>query len=76
MQYGPERYGAETAFVEVRGLDLKSAPKHIITSVGDYYARTVAIARFVARKLGLEGEDKLVGYGLAYCATGEGMKYK
>ena len=77
MQRGAERFGAATEYVDVNAMELKGNPKHIVTSGEDFYARTVAIATGASpRKLGLTGEDVLLGHGIAYCATCDGMKFK
>ncbi len=77
MQAGAERFGAVSEFVQVTGLELAADPKIIHTSEGDVEARAVVLATGAApRKLGLAGEEELVGRGVAYCATCDGMYYK
>ncbi|MGE4352590.1 MAG: thioredoxin-disulfide reductase [Oscillospiraceae bacterium] len=77
MQNGAERFGAVTEYVDVRALTLSANPKRIVTNDGDFFARAVVIATGASsRKLGLDGEDALVGHGVAYCATCDGMRYK
>ncbi len=77
MQKGAERFGAVTLFEEVREADLKSDPKRIVTTSGELSARAVVIATGAhPRELGLKEEAELVGRGVAYCATCDGMRYK
>lgn len=77
MQAGAERFGAVSEFAEVTGLQLASSPKIISTSSGDVEARTVVLATGAApRKLELADEEELIGRGVAYCATCDGMYYK
>ena len=77
MQAGAERFGAETEFAEVTGLSLEADPKVIFTTSGEVTARAVILATGASpRKLGLAGEESLVGRGVAYCATCDGMFYK
>ena len=77
MQKQAQRFGAETRHSEVTGLDLTAQPKRIATPDGDLYARTVVIATGAnPRKLGVPEEEDLVGRGVAYCATCDGMFYR
>lgn len=77
MQQGAERFGAETIFAEVNSADLKANPKCLDTSEGKIYGKTVILATGAEpRKLGLPDEDTLLGKGIAYCATCDGMQFK
>ena len=77
MQQQAERFGAETAYVQVNSLDLNAQPKVIETNEGPYYGKTVVLATGASpRKLGLSNEDALVGRGVAYCAACDGMFYR
>ena len=77
MQQQAERFGAETAYVQVMEMDLQASPKVIKTNEGAYYGKTVVLATGAnPRKLGLPNEEELVGRGVAYCAACDGMFYK
>ncbi|WP_352416402.1 thioredoxin-disulfide reductase [Oscillibacter ruminantium] len=77
MLAGAERFGAVSEFAEVTALHLAENPKRIVTSNGEVLARAVILATgAVPKKLGLPGEDDLVGRGVAYCATCDGMYFK
>jgi thioredoxin reductase (NADPH) len=77
MQEGAERFGAETELAEVYEMDLRSDPKVIRTSEGDFLGKTVVIATGASpRYLGVPGEQELVGRGVNYCAHCDGMFYK
>ena len=77
MQQQAERFGAETAYVQVSSLDLNAQPKVIETNEGPYYGKTVVLATGAnPRKLGLPKEEELVGRGVAYCAACDGMFYR
>ena len=77
MQNGAEKYGAKTFATEVVSVDLFANPKIIKTDSGEYFAKTVIIATGAKHKhLGLENEEKLIGKGLGYCATCDGMFFK
>lgn len=77
MQRQAERFGAKTEYAEVYKVDLKSDPKAVETSEGNFYGRSVILATGAGPKeLGLPGEQELVGRGVAYCAACDGMFYK
>lgn len=77
MLAGAERFGAVSEFAEVTALHLAENPKRIVTSDGEVLARAVILATGAGpKKLGLPGEDDLVGRGVAYCATCDGMYFK
>jgi thioredoxin reductase (NADPH) len=67
----------ETLLAEVTSLALSQRHNLVSTSEGDFIAESVIIAsgsRF--RKLGVPGEDELVGKGVSYCATCDGPLFK
>lgn len=77
MKLAADRFGASSEFQEVISVDLKTAPKIIRTTNGDYEAETVILATgATARELGLPEEARLLNRGVAYCATCDGMRYK
>ena len=77
FQEQAEKFGAKTEYAEVRGLELRSDPKVLHTSEGDFFARTVVIATGAGpRKLGLPDEERLTGRGIHYCAHCDGMFYR
>ena len=78
MQAGAERFGAKTEYDEVTSVELAPEIKKIVGAMGgEYFARTVVIATGAnPRALGIEGEEKLIGRGLHYCAHCDGRFYK
>jgi len=75
MRLQAERFGAETRYAEVTALDLSSKTVH--SSEGTFRAKTVVLATGANPKpLGVEGEQALVGRGVAYCASCDGMFYR
>lgn len=68
--------GAEVKFekvTEVRDGDVKT----VVTPKNTYEAKTVIVATGAEnRKLGVEGEDKLIGRGVSYCATCDGNFFR
>ncbi|MCI7457994.1 thioredoxin-disulfide reductase [Actinomyces urogenitalis] len=77
MQEQAERFGADIRYEDVTALDLEGEVKRITTDDEVYEARTVIISTGSEyRKLGLEGEDRLSGHGVSYCATCDGFFFK
>lgn len=77
MQQGAERFGARTEYAEVNAVDFNDKTKRIITTNGEYIAKTVIIASGAnPRKLGIAKEDDFVGRGIHYCAHCDGRFYK
>lgn len=69
--------GAEIMFDKVTSAKLIGDVKAIIAGEKTYEAKTVIIANGAKRrKLGCEGEEKLSGRGVSYCATCDGAFYK
>ena len=69
--------GAEFRFEKVEKIEDNGDYKKVITTKADYDARVVILATGSKnKKLGLENEDKLIGKGVAYCATCDGAFYK
>ena len=77
MQAGAERFGAKTEYAEVTGVELVGQPKRVHTAAGVFSARTIVVATGAdPRRLGIAGEESLVGRGLHYCAHCDGRFYK
>ncbi len=77
MQQQAESFGLETTYDEVTGVELTDVLKRVKTLEGDYLAKALIIATGAdAVKLGVPGEDKLIGKGVSYCATCDGAFFK
>ncbi len=77
MQKGAERFGVETLYAEVTGVDFSGSTKRIESSEGVVEARTVVLATGASpRELGIKDERNLRGRGIAYCASCDGMMYR
>jgi len=64
------KHGLKILTAEVTGLEMQGAMKLVKTTEGDYTGRTVIMAGgAVRRKLGVEGETRLTGRGVSYCAV-------
>ena len=74
MQEQAERFGAEIRYEDVTALELEGDVKRITTSDDVYEARTVIISTGSEyRHLGIDGEERLSGHGVSYCATCDGF---
>ena len=77
MQQQAERFGADVRMQDVTELELDGEVKRV--HVGDEVleARAVIFATGSAyRKLGIEGEERLSGHGVSWCATCDGFFFK
>ena len=77
MQEQAERFGADIRYEDVTALELEGYVKRITTSDGVYETRTVIISTGSEyRHLGIDGEERLSGHGVSYCATCDGFFFK
>lgn len=76
MYQQAKKYGLEVASVAVAGIEVQGDHKLVKTDRGDYRAKAVIIAGgSELSKLGVPGEDTLVGRGVSYCATCDGPMF-
>lgn len=72
-----DRLGAEVVNAQVLSVRMDGEKKIVTTQKGVYEAKTLIIATGAKhRRLGIPGEDKLVGMGVSYCATCDGAFFK
>jgi thioredoxin reductase (NADPH) len=78
MQAQAERFGAEIVYDDVVKLELDGDVKKVHLGMGDVHeALAVVYATGSAyRKIGLESETRLSGYGVSWCATCDGAFFK
>jgi len=78
MRAQAERFGAELITDDVVELNLGGDIKTVKDGYGNTFAaRTVILAMGSGyRKLGLEGEDRLSGHGVSWCATCDGFFFR
>jgi len=76
MHQQATKYGLETVTAEVTVLEL-GKPHKIATSEGDFEADAIIIAAGSEyHKLGVPGEEALLGHGVSYCATCDGFFFR
>ena len=83
---GQELFSHFTDHIQSAGLDITEKTVTNVMSVGTYYmvladnevyeAKTLILAMGVMTAKLLNGEDELLGRGVSYCATCDGMFYK
>lgn len=73
-----ERFGTQSIFDEVKGVELGARPFVVHTELnGDFTCDALIIATGAsARLLGLPAEKELMGYGVSACATCDGFFFK
>jgi thioredoxin reductase (NADPH) len=78
MQQQAERFGAEVLYDDVVELDVDGPVKKItLGSGGVHEASAIVFATGSApRKIGIEGEARLSGRGVSYCATCDGFFFR
>ena len=78
MQKQAEKFGTEIVYDDVISLDLSGEVKSVTLGNGDTHeALAVIYATGSAyRKLGLEDEERLSGYGVSWCATCDGAFFR
>jgi thioredoxin reductase (NADPH) len=78
MQKQAERFGARFIFDEVTEVDLThERPFYVKTYGGEYQADSLIITAGASpRRLGIPGEEMLIGRGVSYCATCDGFFFR
>ncbi|MFY0408323.1 thioredoxin-disulfide reductase [Solicola sp. PLA-1-18] len=72
-----ERFGAELVPEDVIEVDLTGDVKIVRTDSGEFKARSVILATGSGyRKLDVDGEDRLSGHGVSWCATCDGFFFR
>jgi thioredoxin reductase (NADPH) len=78
MRKQAQRFGAKSIYKEITGVDFSKRPFTLKTYEGEEYkADAVIISTGASAKLlGLESENKYMGFGVSACATCDGFFYK
>ena len=78
MRAQAERFGAELVADDVTSVDLTGDVKIVTDGSGvEHRARAVILSTGSGyRKLGVEGEDRLSGHGVSWCATCDGFFFR
>lgn len=77
MQRQAEKYGMETGYANVTKLKRRNGVHVVRTNEGDYLAKAVILTGGADyNRLGVPGEDELIGKGVSYCATCDAAFFK
>jgi len=77
MKTQAEKFGLKIQSDEVTGLELSPKSKAVLTANGPMETRTVILCCGANwKKLGIEGEERLMGKGISFCATCDGPFYR
>ncbi|MFE6996441.1 thioredoxin-disulfide reductase [Microbacterium sp. NPDC057659] len=78
LQEQAEKFGTEVLYDDVVSLELDGPVKKVVLGSGaEHEASSVIYATGSAyRKLGVEGEERLSGHGVSWCATCDGFFFR
>lgn len=78
MQKQAERFGARLVVDEVTEVDLRSGSPFTLKTHGETYRAEALIVCTGAspKRLGVPGEDKMIGKGVSFCATCDGFFFR
>ena len=77
MRKQVERFGTKTYYKEITGVDFSERPFKLKSYEDEYTADAVIISTGAsAMLLGLESENKYMGFGVSACATCDGFFFK
>lgn len=78
MQRQAEHFGARIEFDEVVEVDFtKGSPFYVKTYEKEYEAETVIVTAGASpRRLGIPGEEEMIGRGVSYCGTCDGFFFR
>jgi thioredoxin reductase (NADPH) len=77
FQKQAEKFGAVVDFSSANEVDLSVRPFRILADTGEYRAKALIVATGASpRKLGVPGEESLLGKGVSYCATCDGAFFR
>lgn len=78
MQAQAERFGTEVVYDDITEVDFSGEIKKVTDTAGNVHeAKSVIYATGSAyRKLGVEGEERLSGHGVSWCATCDGFFFR
>ena len=77
MKAQAEKFGLKIQNDEVIRLELSDGRKKVLTAAGSLETKAIILCCGATwKKLGIEGEDQLMGKGVSFCATCDGPFYR
>jgi len=77
MENQAREFGLVIKTEEVQGLQEDGNIKQVTTEQGNYFGRAIIIATGSSpNRLGVEGEERLIGRGISFCGTCDGFFFK
>lgn len=77
FQEQAERFSARIEIDTVTEVDFQNHPFRLKTNGGEFQAKSVVITTGASpRRLGLPGEEELIGRGVSFCATCDGFFFR
>ena len=77
MRKQAQRFGAQSFYKEITEVDLSKRPFKVKSYEEEYTADSIIISTGASAKLlGIESENKYMGYGVSACATCDGFFFK
>jgi len=77
MKTQAEKFGLQIQSDEVTGLELTPKHKAVLTGAGPLETKAIILCCGATwKKLGIEGEDQMMGKGVSFCATCDGPFYR
>jgi len=77
MKTQAEKFGLKIQSEEATKLELSEKRKVVLTAGGPFETKAIILCCGATwKKLGVEGEDKLIGKGVSFCATCDGPFYR
>ena len=77
MKTQAERFGLQIQSEDVVGLELSDGKKTIHTGQGKIETKSIILCTGATwKRLGIDGEERLVGKGVSFCATCDGPFYR
>ncbi len=70
------RFGVEIQFGRVEALRVDGEDKEVVVSGFSFRCHVVVVATGLVQRLGIPGEEELLGRGVSYCATCDGALYR
>ncbi len=77
METQAREFGLVIKTEEVKAIKVDGEVKKVVTEDGDYFTRSIIVATGASpSRLGVEGEERLIGRGISFCGTCDGFFFK